>query len=89
MFDNYINASLQKELIPQDINEETYIRWFFPWDLLSYFQKKGDIKDFWKFDTKRCCYINFSYAPWHAGIAYTLFNLLNPQKIKKFFQKVF
>ena len=89
MLDNYINASLEKELIPQDINEETYIRWFFPWDLLSYIQRKGDIKDFWKFDTKKCCYINFSYAPWYAGIAYTLFNLLNPQKIKKFFQKVF
>lgn len=89
MLENFLLATNNMPIVQTDIKQETYIRWFFPWDLLTYIQQKGLIKNFWQFNSKQCCFINFSYAPKVSAIAFTLYNLFNPKKISKFFRKVF
>ncbi|KPJ69600.1 hypothetical protein AMJ44_03315 [candidate division WOR-1 bacterium DG_54_3] len=60
---NYLNSSLGNPVSRSNIvRENVYIRWFFPFDLINYVTSLGRIKNFWKFDLKNTCYINFTYS---------------------------
>lgn len=60
---NYVNASLGKPYIrSNNVRNDVYIRWFFPFDLINYIISFGRIKNFWKFNLRNTCYINFSYS---------------------------
>jgi len=89
MIENYIKTSIGKKPIKSEINEDTYIRWVFPWDVISYIKNKGNIKDFWNFSTKNTCYINFTYTSWYRSILFLTYNVLDPNKISKLFKKIF
>jgi len=88
MLENYVRLAVGKDIVPANIDKDRYIRWVFPWDLLGYIKAKGKIENFWKYDPA-CCYINFTYAPGASALLFTLYNLVNPAKIGKFFRKVF
>ena len=60
---NYLLSSLGKPLIGhKNVRKDVYIRWLFPFDLINYVISFGRIKNFWKFNRKNTCYINFSYS---------------------------
>ncbi len=88
MLQNFCASALKEEKINAKIETEKYIRWFFPWDFILYIQSGGKIENFWKFDKKNCCYINFTYAPLRGALLFTLFNMLNPKKIAVLLKKV-
>ena len=56
---NYINISLNNKIEDAKLKDDVFIRWFFPWDLISYAKKRGKIKKFWKLNLKNTCYINY------------------------------
>lgn len=89
MIENYIRTSMGEKPIAADINEDTYIRWVFPWDVISYIKKKGHIENFWDFGTTKTCYINFTYASWYRSTLFLIYNVFDPNKISKLFKKIF
>jgi len=86
---NYINISLGNTPIESKVNENRYIRWIFPWDIISYIKSRGDIKNFWSFNRDDTCYINFTYSNYYRSILFLLYNIFDYKKIKKLFKKGF
>jgi len=85
---NYIHTSLGKPPIKNAaIKRNVYIRWFFPFDLVNYILSFGRIKDFWKFNKKNTCYINFTYSNLFRSLVAMPF--LYSVYIKKLFEKIF
>jgi predicted ATP-grasp superfamily ATP-dependent carboligase len=89
MIENYIRLSVGCNLIESTAKQGKFIRWFFPWDVLLFLKRKGRIANFWEFNSKDTCYINFSYAPWCRGFLFLIFNIISFDNIKKFFKKTF
>ncbi len=89
MIENYCLTALQKPLQDSCIQEDRYIRWFFPWELLAYVKSRASIPNFWHFDTEHTCYINVSYTTYWHSFLFTLYNIVNPAKLKRLYQKVF
>ncbi len=86
---NYIKISLGDMTIASEVNENRYIRWIFPWDVISYIKSRGDIKNFWSLDKDNTCYINFTYSTYYRSTFFLLYNIFDYKKIKKLFKKVF
>lgn len=86
---NYANASRGKELEKKEFKTKTFIRWVFPWDILSYIKNKGKVKDFWKLNLDSTCYINFTYSSVARGLLFLLVNVFDVNKLKKLYKKVF
>ena len=89
MIENYIKTSIGENVIKPHVNDKTYIRWVFPWDVLSYIRKKGNIKNFWDFSSNKTCYINFTYSSLCRSILFMVYNIIDPKKISKLFKKIF
>ena len=85
---NYVNISLNNKIEDSKLNDDVFIRWFFPWDLISYIKKSGKIKDFWKLNLKNTCYINFTYGNLFNSSLFLILNILDLNKVKKLFRKV-
>ncbi len=88
MLENYCRSALNQTLYPVDIQENRYLRWLFPWDILAYIQTKGGIKHFWMLDRAHTCYVNFSYGSFRRSVFFTFYNIVNPRKLRKLYQKV-
>lgn len=88
MIKNYVNISLNNKIEDSKLNNDVFIRWFFPWDLISYIKKSGKIKDFWKLNLKNTCYINFTYGNLFNSSLFLILNILDLNKVKKLFRKV-
>ncbi len=88
MLENYCLSALHRPLKEAHIEKERYIRWFFPWEILVYLQRRGDIEKFWRFERDVTCYINFTYTTPLRSFLFTLYNMANPKKLKRLFQKV-
>lgn len=89
MISNYVNLALRKEPKILSLKKNVFIRWFFPWDFISYIKKKGNIKNFWKLNTNNTCYINFSYGNFLNTTLFLFINIFDPNKIRKLYKKVF
>lgn len=79
----YIQLSMNIEIEQSPINENTYIRWFIPWDIILYLKTFGKIKQFWKFNSKKTVYIGFSYTNVFRSLIFILFSALNIKRFKK------
>lgn len=88
MIKNYVNISLNNKIEDSKLNNDVFIRWFFPWDLISYIKKSGKIKDFWKLNLKNTCYINFTYGNLFNSSLFLILNILDLNKVRKLFRKV-
>ena len=84
LLSNYVRLCMDQNPLFNYRTEETYIRWFFPVDVLNYIKKLGCIKGFWNF--KNTCFINWSYASRGSAILFNLSNLFNIKNIKRFFR---
>jgi hypothetical protein len=85
---NYVNSSLGKPVLKsKQVRDNVYIRWFFPFDLINYIISFGRIKNFWKFDPKNTCYINFTYS--NIFRSFIAMPLIYFTYIKQLFRKLF
>jgi hypothetical protein len=80
----YIQLSMNIETKQTAINEDTYIRWFIPWDILLYVRTFGKIKQFWKFNIKKTVYIGFSYTSVFRSLLFILYSVMNIKHFKVF-----
>jgi hypothetical protein len=79
----YIALGLGEPVMPSVINYDTFIRWMFPWDILLFLKKKGKIKNFWKLDRNRTCYIGFTYAGRFRSLLFILYSVFSIKHLKK------
>lgn len=88
MLSNYINIALNREIEKSFLKDNVYIRWIFPWDVISYIKKKGEIKNFWSLNLKNTCYINFTYSNFFQSFFFLLLNIFDFNKLKKLYTKI-
>lgn len=86
---NYVNLSLGLPIEKFTPRQDVKIRWFFPFDLVNYIERRGAINNFWSFDTGSTCYIGFTYANKLKSLLFILCSIINVKKLKKFLEKVF
>lgn len=86
---NYLNLCQDKPLRRDKIEPERYIRWFFPFELMSFIKGKMSFSEFFNFKRKKTCYINFTYSRWDATILYLFYFTFNTNSIARFFKKIF
>ena len=84
LLSNYVRICMGQQTVVNYRTEETYIRWFFPVDVLNYVKKFGRIRGFWDF--KNTCYINWSYASRSSALRFNIGNLFSIKNIKRFFR---
>lgn len=87
-FINYVNTALDMPILSAEVGENKYIRWVFPMDFMIYMQSKFKIKDFWKLDIKKTCYVNFTYSSPERSALFLLASIFNLQNIVKLFKKI-
>ena len=88
---NYINLSLRRPLEKNKVRENTYIKWFFPGEIL-YFLRSGNKKSlfreiFLKHNFKKTCYINITYSNIMRTFLFFIQNILSPESIRKYIAK--
>lgn len=83
---NYVELSLGREPIKQEIQLDSKIRWLFPFELLNLLLAKGQIPGFWRFD-KHTCLINITYSSFIRSFMFHLLYYLKAENYKKFFLK--
>jgi predicted ATP-grasp superfamily ATP-dependent carboligase len=85
---NYVNLSMKKEIEKKEYKDKVFIRWIFPWDIISLINKRGKIKGFWNMDLKNTCYINFTYTSFFKSFLFLLVNIFDINKLKKLYSKI-
>lgn len=82
---NYVRRCIGEHSIADYREGDSYIRWFFPVDVLNYVRSAGHIKDFWNF--KNTCFINWSYARPGSAMRFNLWNMFRLKNLKRFMRK--
>lgn len=82
---NYINGSLGKKIIKNEVNTNRYIRWIFPYDVFYCIKTVSNPFLFFK-KRKNTCYINFSYTNTRRSLLLILLTYFDLSKISKLFQ---
>lgn len=91
MLQAYVQNSLKVEKpahAPLQPLENRYIRWWFPFELLSFLRGKLSWRELFKLDLKHTCYINFTYASAFSSIAYLFYFTFNSKSVKRFLKKL-
>jgi len=91
MLEAYVSNSLENEIPPQAPGKalkNRFIRWWFPFELLSFFRGKLSWRDLFNLNLKNTCYINFTYASTFSSISYLLYFTFNVKSLKRFLKKL-
>jgi hypothetical protein len=90
MLKNYVEATLDHSVIKINANQTkpVNIRWLFPFDLLALIKGKLSIKEFFKFNLKETCYINFTYSSFFKALLFLFYFFFNLASIKRFIKKI-
>ena len=83
---SYVNFSLNIKSININYKKNTYIRWFFPYDLIYFFKKIQNPIIFFKLN-KNTCYINFTYSNPIKSFVFIILTYFDSSKIKNLFRK--
>ena len=86
---NYIEISLGKLNIQKSEKfRSTYIRWFFPYELISFISRKISFKDLINLNLKNTCYVNFTYSNIFTALTYQIYFIFNLSSIVRFIKKI-
>lgn len=66
----------------------TYIRWLFPYDILSLLKGQLRWRELWFTPTDPVCYIGFTFSSWPRSISFAVASALNRNNLKKLAQKI-
>ena len=86
---SYIDLCLGKVVSAPLINENTYIRWPFPYDLIDYIRGGFKLDFFWKLNRHNTCFINFSYSTKLRSIIFLITQVFSFKNLKKIINKIF
>jgi len=85
----YIDLCLGKEVPQSSINENTYIRWLFPHDLIGYMKSGFRLNSFWKLNRHNTCFINFSYSTKLRSIVFLITQVFSFKNLEKIINRIF
>lgn len=92
MISTYVSLAVGKDTsLGGSVNirkDNSYVRWFFPWDLITYINSRFKIQDFWKMNFHNTCYINFTYSTFWRSFFFLAFNFLSFERLVKFTSKI-
>lgn len=83
---SYVELSLRRKPVAQDIRSEAKIRWMFPFEFMNLVLAKGKLPGFWRFG-RQTCFINITYAPVLRSFMFHLFYYLSADNYKRFLSK--
>lgn len=83
---NYVELSLGREPVKQELRPDSKIRWLFPFELINLVLAKGQIPGFWRFG-KHTCLINITYSSFIRSFMFHLLYYLRAENYKKFLSK--
>ncbi|WP_138429457.1 ATP-grasp domain-containing protein [Fodinibius saliphilus] len=89
MLINYVRLCQGKPLRKKRVATDRYIRWFFPFEIVSFLKGRLGLTDFFNIQNDKTCYINFTYSGWGAALLYLLYFTFNGNSISRFFKKIF
>lgn len=76
------------ENVDKKVKKDVFIRWFYPFEILSFFQGNISLKELIRFNKSRTCYVNFTYSTLWRSISYLLYFSINLRSVSRFFQKL-
>lgn len=85
---SYIDLCLGKEISTPLINDNTYVRWFFPYDLIYYIKSGFKLDFFWRLNSHNTCFINFSYSTKFRSIIFLIAQIFSFKNLKKVLNKI-
>jgi len=83
---NYVELSLGRAPVMQELKQDSKIRWLFPFELMNLVLAKGQIPGFWHFG-RQTCLINVTYSSFMRSFMFHLFYYLKAENYKKFLSK--
>jgi predicted ATP-grasp superfamily ATP-dependent carboligase len=84
---NYINVINNNAITEGTFNQNSYLRWIFPFDILFYLKKQFKVSGFWNYNNNTC-YINFTYSKWYKSLYFILITIFNLKVLHKLKQKI-
>jgi len=83
---NYVELSLGRDPVRQELRQDSEIRWLFPFELMNLILAKGQIPGFWHFG-RQTCLINITYSSFMRSFMFHLLYYLQAGNYKKFLSK--
>jgi len=90
MLKHYVESSLghTPNAIEAKQTKRVNIRWILPFDFLALIKRKLTFKEFFTFNFKETCYVNFTYSPFWRALLFLMYFLFNIASIKRFIKKI-
>jgi len=90
MLENYIEACIGNEIeeVKAEGTKPVFIRWFFPFELIAFIKGNLKLKTLMKFDLKKTCYVNFTYANFLSRCLFLIYFTFNIGSISRFIKKL-
>jgi len=86
---SYVNLCLDKKVPKPAIDEDVFIRWIFPYDVI-FFIKNGFKSIFFReADKRKTCLINFSYSTKLRSLVFLTAQFASLRNLKKIINKIF
>lgn len=89
LLDKYIRLLQNEDIEEGEIQTDRYIRWLFPFEVISLMKGKISPGEFFNSSNKKACYINFTYSSVLSAMLFQLYFIFNVRSIKRFLKKVF
>jgi hypothetical protein len=83
----YVGLALGRAVERTETRTGTYIRWVFPYDVLSLLKGQLRPSEFWFKPRDPVCYIGFTFSSWPRSLCFILASVFNLDNIKKFAAK--
>jgi len=87
LIQQYVNLALGRTVEKTETRSGTYIRWVFPYDVLSLLKGQLRPSEFWFKPREPVCYIGFTFSSWPRSFCFILASIFNVDNLKKFAAK--
>ena len=89
LLSNYVKLARNEVIEIKEIRTERFIRWVFPFEVISLLKGKLSFSEFFNSSNRDICYINVSYSEWMTSLLFHLYFIFNGRSVKRFFKKIF
>ncbi|NNF46410.1 MAG: ATP-grasp domain-containing protein [Desulfofustis sp.] len=85
---NYVRVLSDEKAEPGEELTERYIRWVFPFEVISLLKGNISFGDFLNRRRLKTCYINFTYSSALRAVLFQVYFIFNSRSIARFFKKL-
>lgn len=88
LLSNYVKVLTNQRPEPGDEKTDRYIRWVFPFEVISLLKGRISLGEFLNRGGLKTCYINFSYSSNLRAFLFQIYFIFNGRSISRFFKKL-